>query len=300
MDEKIQPANIVDIFGATDERKLREIFNPAANYVRNYIVLDTKYRVIDDTVQTTLDHYTFYYSIGRIAAPGTFQSSFPISNIMSMKMFKTRVPNIPNASTGARRISVAINEFTAQAFILSTGTKAHWVLGIEDIADSHCTDMIIENYDDGIFNFSVPINIVDKITLSFNDPLNKISWWNDRDTCTFTYGLNTTITTTLPNNFDPTKAPYTFVSFTNFTTADPIADKAIIDFINSGELAAVIIGANQLELVRTVTNVSPFLYVPLDTSTLTALPPGTQFNVFYEERRIFMPIELLCIPEAVI
>lgn len=294
----VQLANVTDILGATTEREIRALFNPTANYVKNYIVLDSKYRVIDDTRQDILDHFTFYYSTNRVASPGTVLSSFPLSNIMSMKLYKTRIPNIPNASTGSRRVSVTINEFAAQAYILPTGNRAHWVLGTQDVADSHCTDMIIENFSDGIYNFNIPINVIDKFTITINDPLNKISWFNDRDTCTISYGANTVITTTLPHNFNPVKAPYTFVSFTDFTTASPNVDKTLIDFINGGEIIATITGANTLELVQTVSSAVPYVGVPLNTASLTPLAPGTKFNVFFEERRIYMPIEFLCLPEA--
>lgn len=296
--DQAQPINVTEILGASSEKDVRAMFNPTANYVKNYIVLDSKYRVIDDSKQDTLDHYTFYYSADRISSPGSFSASGAISNIMSMKIYKTRIPNIPSASIGARRVSVAIKEFTAQSYILSTGNKAHWILGTQDVADSHCTDMIIENFSDGIFNFSIPINILDKCTIEIYDPLNKIIWFNDRDTCTITYGANTILTTTLPHNFDSAKAPYTFVSFGTFTTAAPIADKTIIDYINNREVIAQITGANTLLLLQNVTSVTPFVGVPLNTAAITPLPAPTTFPIFYEERRIFMPVEFLCLPES--
>ena len=218
-------------------------------------------------------------------------------NIISMKLYKTKIPNIPNISAASRRISIALKEFAAQACMLASGARAHWILGIEDVPDSHCTDMLIENFSDGVFNFAIPINVIDKLTLVINDPLYKINWWNDRDKCTITYGVNTVVTTTLPNNFNVITASYTFVSFFNFTTADPVADKAIIDYLNSGEVIAQITGPNTLLLLQTITSVNPFLGVPLDTSSVTPLPPATQFDIYYEERRIFLPIEFLSLPD---
>jgi hypothetical protein len=292
-----QPANITDIFGATTEKELRALFNPSANYIRVYAVLDSKYRLIDDTRQDLLDHYTFYYSVSRNESLGSFRTVNPLANVVSMKMYKTRIPNIPTASAGSRRVSVAIEEFTAQSCVLANGGKAHWILGTEDVADSHCTDMVIENFNDGIFNFTIPINVVDKLTLTFGDPINRISWFNDRDTCTITYGANTILTTTLPHNFNVVKAGYTFVTFSNFTTANPNVDKTLIDYFNNNEIVGLLTGPNTIELLSSVTSVTPTAGVPLNTASLTPLPPGTLFDIYYEERRIFMPIEFLCLPE---
>lgn len=299
METAVQPVNVVDILGAKSEDELKTLLNPSAKYTKNYVVLDSKYRAIDDVKQDTLDHFTFYYSPGKIASEGSFQSTKALSNIVSMKIYKTVIPNVPNTSSRTKRISMVFEEFSGQSYILSTGLKAHWVLGTEDIAQSNCTNMIIENFSDGIFNFTTPINVVDKITISFGDPLNKVVWWNDRDKCTFQYGPRTYITTTQPSNLNGIASPFTFISFSNFTTAAPGVDKSTIDFINNTELVAIMMSSNVFEIVRGIDQYSPwFTGIPLDTSGLTTLPGGTLFNMFYEERRIFLPVEFQCLPES--
>jgi hypothetical protein len=276
--DQLQLINVARIFGTSDEKELRALFDPAANKITNHVLLDSKYRLIDETdAGQTLDHFTFYYSLDRISAPGAVTTNIPLENIVSMKMYKTRIP-LPAVMTPlSYKVAIAIREFTAQSYILPSGFKAHWLLGLSNIVNSFMLNTIIENFNDGIFNFSTPINVVNSMTLIFGDPLYQNIFWNDRGPCTV--DLAGLITTTYPHNFDPTISGGTYVTFFDFTTADPAKDKAVIDQLNNNDILVLFVGPNQLQIIL------------VSLAGTTPMPPGTIFNIYYVERRIYMPIE---------
>lgn len=271
-----QLTNVISIFGASDEKELRSILNPDADKITNHILLDTKYRLVDEDPGSNLDHFTFYYSMDKNNSPGAVTTNIPLENIVSMKMYKTRIPYPAVMTPISYKISAAIKEFTAQSYIMPSGFRAHWIFGAVKIRNSTMIDAVIENYNDGIFNFSKPITVVNSMTLIFGDPLYQNIFWNDRGKCTFN---GQWITTILPHNFDTTVSGSTYVTFLDFNTADPVKDKDIIDNMNTNSYTATIASPNLLNLTG------------ISLASITALPLDTQFTIYYSERRIYMPIE---------
>lgn len=269
MTENTQLAKVVKLFG-TDVEKIKQ--------TKTYVILDTRYRFIDEgDYNSTLDHFTFIYGSGRVNSPGTIMTTTPLSNIIAMKIYKTKIP-VPSSKTPlSYKIGVSINEFTAQAYDCS-GNKVHWLLGLSQNSNINNVDIVVENYNDGIFNFSTPINVVNSLSISFSDPIHRTIFYNDRGLCTYTGVFPQTITTVYPHNFSNI-GNSTYIRFIDFTTADPVKDKDFIEMINTTDRVASISSSN------TLTTFTPGF------AGITPMPSGTIFTVFYSERRIFMPLE---------
>lgn len=275
-------AEIESILGLKSEYKIQTLFNPEATLIRNYIVLDSKYRIIDNTAgASNITSFKWSYTDNINLQVGSVNTVGNIKNIKSIRVYQPRVPFVQSYMvTESRRINMLIHEFQAQSFLDYSGRKFHFdfqiILPFNTDPYPNMVELFVEDFGDGEFKFRKPITTFDTLTISFGNFANIVPFNYDSDTITFTYGTTTTLTTSQPHLFST--GVTTYVTITGFTTANPTVDASIISTINSlYEQAATITGSNTMT-------------ISVDTSTITALT-GLTASIYFEERRIVIPLE---------
>lgn len=279
---------IAALLGLNNAFSIQQLFNPEATYIRNYLILDSRYRIINEPSSNNITQFTWNYVDNANIADGSVNSVGTIRNIVSMRVYQPRVPFVTsshssvNMSSETRRVAIVIQEFASQSFIGPERSRFHFMLQpvIPAVAVVNYPNMIelqVEEYNDGKFDFRKPITVVNSLTVSFLDPVNVIPFLHDRDTCTFTYGSPTIITTSIPHLFTAA-AGLTYGVISGFTTDAPTTDAATIAAINS-----------LIELTLTVTGASTFT-VAINTSAITPTV-GLVANIYFNERRVVLPME---------
>lgn len=282
---------ISSILGFNNVYEIQKLFNPEASYIRNYIILDSRYRLITNTNTSPITQFQWSYVDNANITNTSVNSIGTIKNIVSMRLYQPRVPFVQtgtyNMNSETRRVSILINEFLAQSFIGPNDSRFHFILQpiIMNISADplfpyypNMIELKVEEFNDGKFSFRKPITTFDTLSVTFLDPVNVITFKHDRDTITFTYGNPTTITTSVPHLFNNSLLN-TYGVISNFTTNSPVTDKVIIDAIN-----------NPLGLTLTVTGGSTFTF-PINTTTITPTV-GLVSNIYFLERRVVLPLEI--------
>lgn len=283
--------NVSNINDITDIKDVLSIIDPSLLYTTDHIILDSKYRQLNESGDTPITKFTFTYVHSKLIQSTTVNSGSPIENIAKIKIYSFTAPygiELNEKQFSYARLAVAIEELYHQSYAISENVRAHWMLIKYETNPGNFQkrqEFRPDEFSDGVFEFHNNIKYLDKITIRLGSPTFPITYNHDRDTCTIaSYGTTTDITTTYPHKFNFALFARTFISFDNFTTADTILDRDTIASFNSGkEILATVIDANTLR-------------VSIDTSGVTPLL-GMKFNVFYEERRIRIPMEITYIKE---
>lgn len=239
---------------------------------RNYITLDTRYRVKSIGNNST---FKWDYIDNLSRAQGTFNTYGEIRNIISMRVSPIRIPYVTMADTDYKRITLNIDELSPQGYVGHENRRFHWTFRTTN--DSNWIDLQPFNYNDGYYRFDKPITKIDSITISFGSPMHRIIFDADQMEYTITYGaLVTTITTASAHNLTTGDIVY----FDDFTTSTPTVDAETIAVINreSGHFITLT-GANSFT-------------IPIDTLGLAAVPVGQVVNVYFGSKRIFIEIEV--------
>ena len=276
------PSQITKILNFDKMKDLATHINPSLGYRRDYIMFDSKYRILNESKNANITEFIWGYTPGKTIQVGNVNSSSEIENIVCLRLQSFCMPygiEFYDGLSSYTRISVVIEEISAQSYIVSAVKRSHWILKHNEFKSTPDTKRIefsADDFNNGEYWFNKPITYLDNLTIKIGSPTLPISFNYDRDTCTATYGNPTIITTTYPHKFTGS----TYITLSNFTTNDPITDKAIIDSINSSsEIKATVIDSTNLS-------------IPIDTSTIIPVIPLT-FNVFFEDRRIIMHLEVL-------
>jgi hypothetical protein len=136
------------------------------------------------------------------------------------------------------RLSILIEEFASQAFIIDKDRKYHFITKplVGFALNSYFTECIIEGFNDGIFRFNKPIKTFDSLTISLGDPSSLIEF--DQDTfniVSFENGDNDNLRINFneKHNLTILNLEKHLVMISGFTTADPGTDKDYIKQVNS-------------------------------------------------------------------
>ena len=123
---------IASLFGLNNAFGIQQLFNPEATYIRNYIVLDSRYRIINETNSNNIIAFTWSYVDNANIRDGSVNSVGTIKDIVSMRIYQPRVPFITsgsyNMNSETRRVSIVIQEFQSQSFIGPQGSRFHFML----------------------------------------------------------------------------------------------------------------------------------------------------------------------------
>jgi hypothetical protein len=163
---------ITSFMGIDNIKKLQLIFNPESLYTYNYVLLDSNFRLVSDT-EITVSKFRWNYSEQRTTSTGFFNSSAPIRDIIGMRLYQPRIPYVPEISSETERVSVLIEEFAAQSFIMDYGRRFHFLLRANTTeATPSSIELSTEDYNDGVYMFRKPITTIDSLTLVFANPTN--------------------------------------------------------------------------------------------------------------------------------
>lgn len=169
-----------EIKETSEETKLNrddQYINLESMFEHHYLVLDSNYRDTSVEISTNITKFTWKYTPTQIFETGFCNSVGVISNIVGMRMYQPRIPYKAAMDTTAKRVSVLIEELSAQSFIAENGRRFHFLLRPNFTGGGQTNvELSTEDYNDGIFNFNNPIQSFSSVTISFGDPLNIISF----------------------------------------------------------------------------------------------------------------------------
>jgi hypothetical protein len=282
-DEK---SNEKDILGndinLTDTKLLKDTkiskMISVSDYNRQYLVFDSRYRIF------TNDYSVFLYNYS-----DTFQSNqsvkttFPIRNIIGMKLYQSRVPYIELANPN-NKISILINEFKYQSINLSTTRNYHFLTNAVISNDNKWYSLEQEDYNEGLYKFTYPITFTSTFTFNFGDPTNILNWGVDRMNATLISALTaSTITfqTLQPHGLSNGDRVY----FSEFTSITPNY-QIFLNIVNSPN-------GNKVKNVTTYT----FELDAFSSSTWT-IPTdllGTTKLCYFGSKRIILAFEITCV-----
>jgi hypothetical protein len=171
----------VDSFlGVSDVKTLQLLLNPESLYTHHYLSLDTDYRLIQEAATSNVSQFKWNYTESQNLREGFCNSVSKIENIIGIRLYQPRIPFISAIDTSAKRVSVLIEEFAAQAYIAENGRRFQYILRPDYInATATQIELTTEDYNDGIYWFRQPITTFESITISFADPLTILSFPSD-------------------------------------------------------------------------------------------------------------------------
>jgi hypothetical protein len=250
--------DVASIFGSKTFNDLKNIFAPAASTRTAYVLLDTRYRILDNDGRTLIK-WNFVNST--TTTQGSVNFLGDIQNITSVRVSPFSIPYVAQADNAYKRITMYIQEFSAQSVIAQESRQYHFMFQTS-VRDRYI-DLGLPRDVDGIYRFRNPISRIDSLNISFGSPLQVISFDLDRRNMLLTsYTPLIKFQSTDPHNLETGDLVY----ITFFTTANPFGptDTNIISAVNN--LNGVI-----------VTYVSDTeITIDVDAAALyVASPPGT-------------------------
>lgn len=276
--------NIESLFGISTKYQLQRSLHPQIQYTKNYIVLDSKNRVPSNDLR----QITWNYIADAIYQQGTVNTKGIVRDLIGLRFYPIRIAqNFGLSGVYNPNFTLLIEEFKSQSFI---GARNYHVALRQTPnptvppAPSTIAQQELTPLNDGYYWFYKPFVTINTISISLANPVVPINVPIAQQilyTQYFTYGLITTITA-------PFALGYTngdLVIISNFTTADPITDAAVIADMNDVNGHVI-----------TVINAYTFT-ITVDTSTITPLPDSSRrpFYLTNENLRVIIPIELIYI-----
>lgn len=278
---------ITSLLGLNSVYDIQLALNPTTRYEKTYLVFDS----FDRLNPQSTDEFKFGYTETSDYVRGSVGAIGGIRNLISIKLYQPIFP-VAIRNTVSDRISILIKELSTQSIIASSNFRYHWILRTNQsqwIGISTYRTYVegqLDNYNDGVFNFRIPITEINSFTFIFGDPLSQISIPVCQDYCTFTYGSPTTVI--LDN-------PHTLVSsvvrgavfFTDFTTDEPS---------NPVDMNAIMAFNNPVGLEITV--LSPtIITIPIDTNYIHP-KPNLKCIIYFSQYRFIFAMELTCINDG--
>lgn len=265
--------NQIDKFlGTETPMKLCRQLNPLAQYRRNYIVLDSRYRI---STLGPITNFSWDFIPNLTLTNGSVNIYGVIRDLMEMRVYPLRIPYLPLADNEQQRISLNIAECSPQGFVAHENRR--FLFMFHSTIMGNWIDCDPFKFNDGYYRFQKPLTRLDRLTISFGNPLQALQFDADRSIYNMTYGiLNTLVTTPEAHNLITGSLVY----FNDFTTTNPTVDSPIIDIINQSQGHYI-----------TFISATSFT-IPVNTSALSPLPPGFNPIVYYGSKRFYIPLEL--------
>jgi len=291
--------NIKSIYNLDTVYKIQRALHPQAQYIKNYIVLDSTNRDISNS-----DTYNMQWSYmnDAIFQQGTVNTKGKIRDLIGMRLYPIRISYNNNTLYGFPTVppfyTLGITEFNSQSFIAQQGRKFHFMLRPTLTTDFDQTLAIpyppplydyteLTPLNDGYFWFRKPYTSINTITITMGSPLVPMQ-----------LPINIYILPPGFTNTNPAILSYgvvggfqlatgNLIRVTGYTTANPIADAAAIAAINNPDgLTITVIDPYTFSVPVDLTGITQFgpydLYVPNMTITTNAL-------------RLIVPLELIYI-----
>jgi hypothetical protein len=185
--------NVSSFLGIDTFEKLIRELNPKVTIKKAYVCLDSRYaRFLNNCTKLQWD-----YSNALITTDNSTSVIGNVRNVTSVRMLSMVVRRFTSV---ARRASICIEEFSAQAFILPNGRRFHFVGFLNDLqnnsiaidyrASSGTKNVVVVpdfttydkyeliagyRFNDGIYRFNKPITDINTLTISIGDPFNLVT-----------------------------------------------------------------------------------------------------------------------------
>lgn len=248
---------VASILGLKTITELVAAVNPEIVNKTAYMLLDSRYRILDDDGTAS---FRWNFVNNATYTQGTVNVIGDIKDITSIKVFPVKIPYTPQADNNYGRITMFIQEFSAQAFIGQENRKFHFVFAPE-VQDRY-VELNPKDNNNGLFKFKTPIVQLETLTVSFGSPLQPIIFDLDRQTMVIeAYGTTTQLTCPYPHKLLTGDLVY----ISNFSTNN------ITSTIDLGISNAI----NNVNGV-VVTYVDPYIFsIDINSSKLLYTGPGT-------------------------
>jgi hypothetical protein len=255
-----KPTSKVDIGAIFGLSNIRDVVGQMSNITtikHAYFMLDTKYRTLEND-GTRYFKWSHINSVTR--GQGTINMLGTIRDIVAMKTYPIRIPNVASAYTPYERISVFVEEFISQSYIAHENRNFHFIGGSE--IKGNWVNICPDDYNDGEYNFNKPITHIDTITISFASPLEPVIFDKDRLQTVITSYASPTILQTSENHNLTIGAIGDIIYIDDFNTVS-VDHSETSDIINRQ--------AGHTATVLTPTTFS----IPVDTSAINTVLTGT-------------------------
>ena len=203
-------------------------------------------------------------------------------------MYPFKFPNTKDAIRFSNLLSVGIEELNAQSFATSQSEEKFQFLfnTKEDDSTSTITPYNLTEIGRNMTDYMLynPISILDSITLSFGNPFNTLSLFNDRiQTVSITqHGHLSKIEFTEEHSLND--GDYIILEYGStgekFTTSDPTNDSFIIEQFNDRNGWPV--------TVTTPTQVD----IEIDLTGMVGIIENEPYTFYVESRRFIIPLEI--------
>jgi hypothetical protein len=290
----ISISNLLSVNNMTDAVRA---LNPESLLRKIYLVLDSRYRVLDTT--GSIQEFKWNYILQTASTnQGSVSVIGNVRDIVAMRVYPFRIPYISSADNKYARISVFIKEFAAQSFVAHENRNFHFMLQSE--TDGAFINLLTDTYNDGYFYLEKPITTVENLTISFGSPLEPVTFDKDRDTCQIDYFIIaplTKITVGYPTPTEHNLANGDRVYFSKFDVG--AINPVLVEQVQINQRIKRDINREEGFIV---TVIDPYSFsIDYDSSDIQnplpdplAIPKRDIFifDVFYGSKRIFMPMEL--------
>lgn len=217
---------VVSLLGNKTILDLQRIINPGLVSRRASILLDTRYRILDGDGTTS---FQWNFINNEIASQGTVNAIGNIRDIIAIRVFPIRIPYNSNADNEYNRISLFIQEFSAQSFIAHENRRFHFMF--RPVVFDRWISLETADFNDGYYRFRNPITRIETLTLTFGSPLEQITFDTDRMNAYILdagYSTITTFNTVSPHNLETGDT----VIISNFSTLNNSTDNVFVSAIN--------------------------------------------------------------------
>ena len=230
----LNTVNVMSILGSTSLNDLKTIFNPVAAKKSIYVVMDSRYRVLDNDGRATIK---WNFTSNPTSIQGSVNAIGDIQNITSMRVSPIQMPYISQADNDYKRITMYIQEFSAQSIIAHENRQYHFMFPTS--VNDRYINLEVNRDSDGYFKFRNPISRIDSLSISFASPLQPIIFDLDRQSMLVSDYSSNIVFVSLENHNVET-GDIVYISL--FTTANPNYDANIISSINNidGNIATYI------------------------------------------------------------
>ena len=218
---------ITSLLGNKSITDLQRIINPGLVKKNIYILLDSRYRILDNDGTTA---FQWNFNNNELTTQGSVNAIGNIRDITSMRICPIRIPYNSNADNEYQRVTMLIQEFSAQSFIGQENRRFHFIFKPE--VSDRWIDLQTDNFNDGYFEFRNPITRLETFTISFGSPLEQIIFDTDRANASILdagYAAVTTFNTISPHNLETGDT----VIISGFSTANSNGnDNNVVSAIN--------------------------------------------------------------------
>jgi hypothetical protein len=168
-------AAVTQILDARSPEEFKLLLNPSSGLTHYYVVLDSDYRDTTDEITSSIKKFSWRYAPTQNLKTGFCNSVGVVSNIVGMRMYQPRVPYVSGMNNTAKRVSVLVEEFSAQSFICENGRRFHFLLR-PIFPASTSIELSTEDYNDGLFSFRDAFTTLSSLTVSFGDPTDVLAF----------------------------------------------------------------------------------------------------------------------------